>query len=323
MAYVDRPIINTRNNRMKIVFVLNPIAGGSSARRKRQRLIEALTVSDLEYEIRYTEHRCHASQIARAAAEAGHAVVAVGGDGTAHEVASGIMESGDDVPMGVLPTGTGNDFAKMLDVPDTLETTLQSFQAGHCTRIDAGQIQWDGPTGAGMGNFINIGGTGFDAKVAAAASSFKLLTGTLRYVVSVLGTLRSWEAPEASVKFSVGSDVVYSYTGRLFLVLAGNGVCSGGGFYLTPGASIIDGMLDTCIIRDISIFRVLTLMPAALRGNHGSAGEVTIERVERVHIESKVPLPIQADGEILTQGATEIEIRVMPGALRILLPVRM
>lgn len=308
---------------MKVVFVLNPKAGGSSARRKRRRLIEALTESDLEYETRYTEHRCHASQIARAAAEAGHAIVAVGGDGTAHEVASGILDSGADVPMGVLPMGTGNDFAKMFDVPDTIETSLQSFQAGICTRIDCGHIQWDGPTGAGVGHFINIGGTGFDAKVAAAASSFKLLTGTTRYVASVLRTLRNWEAPEASVRFSVGSDVVYSYTGRLFLVLAGNGVCSGGGFYLTPEASIIDGLLDTCIIRDIAITRVLTLMPAALRGKHGRAGEVSIEKAEHVHIKSNVPLPIQADGEILTQGATEIEIRVVPAALRMLLPVRM
>lgn len=323
MAYVGQVIVFTGSVRMKLIFVLNPKAGGSSARRKRRRLVEALTFSDLDYEIRYTEHPRHALHLSRTAAEAGHAVVAVGGDGTVHEVASGIIESGADVPMGVLPMGTGNDFAKMLDIPRTLVKTLQFIDTSKCARIDYGQIQWDSPTGAGTGHFVNIGGTGFDAKVAAAASSFKFLTGTLRYAASVLGTLRRWEAPEVTVQSYLRDEVVYTYDGPLFLVLAGNGVCSGGGFFLTPGASILDGMLDVCVIRALPISRVLTLMPAALRGRHAGAPEVSIEKVERVHITSDVPLFIQADGEILTVGATEIEIRVVPGGLRILQPVRM
>ena len=308
---------------MRIVFVVNPRAGGWSARRKRRHLMKALALSGLNYEIRITEHRRHALHIARAAARAGHVVVAIGGDGTVHEVASGVIESGTDMPMGVVPMGTGNDFAKMFDIPHALQTSLQRFADGPSTPIDYGCITWDGPYGPGTGYFINIGGTGFDAKVAAGASAFKFLTGTPRYVASVLRTLRSWQAPEAVVRFYSGADLVHSYDGPMFLVLAGNGICSGGGFYLTPAASITDGMLDVCMIRNLSIRRVLTLMPAALKGNHVLAPEVTIKKVEHVTVASSVPLPVQADGEILTESATEIEIRVVPAGLRILLPVRM
>lgn len=308
---------------MKFVFVVNPRAGGLSARRSRRRLADLLAASDLEHEIQITQHAGHAFSIARIAAEAGSAVVAVGGDGTAHDVASGIIESGVDVPMAMLPMGTGNDFAKMLDVPVSLESALYELSYGRCARVDYGSISWSGPAGTGSGYFINIGGAGFDAKVAAAASSFKLLTGTPRYVAAVLRTLRSWRAPRVLIDLFVEDETVYSYHGPLFLALVGNGVCSGGGFYLTPDASILDGMLDACIIRGVSVPRVLTLLPRALSGTHVHAPEVQMEKIDRMSINSSQALAIQADGEILTEEAYQLEIGVVPAGLRILGPVRM
>lgn len=307
---------------MKFVFILNPAAGGAFARRRRSRLVETLRSSGLDYEIASTEGPRHALRLARSAAEAGSAVIAVGGDGTAHEVASGIIESGANVPMAVLPTGTGNDFAKMLDVPRSDGATVRLLAEGRSERIDYGRVSWAGPSGSGTGYFINICGTGFDAKVAAAASDFKWLAGTPRYVASVLRTLRRWKAPTVEIVLSTDEESVYSFRGPLFLAMAGNGRCSGGGFYLTPRASIVDGRIDVCVIRDVSVRRVLSLMPRALKGRHVGAPEVSIEKVGRMVIAAANPLPIQADGEILTDRATEIEITVVPGGIRMLLPVK-
>lgn len=307
---------------MKFVFILNPTSGSSSARRHRARLLDALHASGLEYEVGFTEHRNHARRLARSAAERGCSVVAVGGDGTAHEVASGVIESGADVPMSVIPMGTGNDFAKMLDLPDTDAALLRGLAEGRSQMIDYGRIAWRGPGDSGVGYFINIGGTGFDAKVAAAVSRFKWLTGTPRYVASVLHTLRGWQAPTVDLRLSHSGRTVYTFEGPLFLALAGNGMCSGGGFYLTPNASITDGALDACIIRDVSVARVLSLMPRALKGRHVGAAEVRIEKTEHLRITTGTPIPVQADGEILAEEATEIDIAVVPSGLRILLPVK-
>lgn len=308
---------------MKFAFILNPVAGGFAARRSRSRLLQALRSSGIDYEVEFTEGRGHAMHLARSAAERGFAVVAAGGDGTAHEVASGIIQSGSDVPMAVIPMGTGNDFAKMFELPGSEAEFLQRLADGHSQAIDYGQITWQGPCGAGVDYFINIGGTGFDARVAMAASRFKWLTGTPRYVASVLRTLNGWRAPDVELHLSRGGVTVHAYTGRLFLAMAGNGACSGGGFYLTPHASICDGMLDACIISDVSTARVLWLLPKALNGRHLAASQVHVEKTERMIIKSETPLPVQGDGELLSEGATEIVMEIVPNGLRTLLPVKM
>ncbi len=322
LAYVARPDPRTLHSRMKFVFIVNPKAGGLAAARRRRRLLDALTSSELEFVIKLTEHRHHALELARAAADEGSAAIAVGGDGTAHEVASGVIESGRGTPFGVLPCGTGNDFAKMLVLPESPVKTADFLTKGSVERVDYGVIEWDGPDGPGRATFINIGGTGFDAKVAAAAPAFKYLSGTPRYLASVLRTLNGWRAPNATVTLEVGGTVVYSLEGPLFMALAGNGRCSGGGFYLTPAALIDDGRLDGCIIRNAPVPRILTLIPRALKGKHVGQPEVALHKMDRMLVTTSEPLPVQADGEILAERATEVVVHIVPGGLNILLPVK-
>lgn len=307
---------------MKFVFIVNPKAGGAAAARRRRRFLNALTSSGLDFEIKQTERRRHALDLARAAADAGSAVVAVGGDGTAHEVASGIIASGGGAPFAVLPMGTGNDFAKMLVLPDPAQRIADTFTNARLEAVDYGIINWDGPDGPGRGFFINIGGTGFDAKVAAAAPAFKYLRGTPRYIAAVLRTLHGWVAPEATVLLEADGAIPYTFEGSLFLAMAGNGICSGGGFYLTPDASIVDGRLDACVIRDAPIPRILTLIPRALAGKHVGQPEVAIHKMERMIVKTSAPLPVQADGEILAERATAVSIEVVAGGLNLLLPVK-
>lgn len=316
-----KPGLATRDA-VQFFFILNPTAGGSLARRRRARLMDALASSKIDYDVGFTERRRHAYDLARLAAKKGFAVVAVGGDGTAHEAASGIIDSGADVPLAVIPMGTGNDFVKMLDMPDDDLHLLRMIAEGHFYRVDYGRISWTGPEESGLGYFINIGGFGFDAETAAAASRFKWLAGTARYAAAVLRTLVGWSAPLVDLSLVRDGQTVYRFDGSLFLALAGNGKCSGGGFYLTPAARIDDGMLDVCVIRDLSIARVLTLMPRALNGRHVYAEEVRMERASCVRMTSSTPLAVQADGEILTENATRIEIDVIPAGLRLLIPVK-
>lgn len=307
---------------MRFVVIVNPKSGGAAAARRRRRLVNALAASELDYVIRLTERRRHAEELSRNAAEEGCSVVAVGGDGTVHEVASGIITSGRHSPLAVVPVGTGNDFTKMLVPPENPESVPGILRDARVEAVDYGVIDWDGPDGSGHGYFINIGGTGFDAKVAASAADFKYLAGTPRYVAAVLKTLRRWKAPHGRVVVQEAERDVYTFDGDLFLALVGNGRCSGGGFYLTPDASIVDGRLDGCVIRDAPVRRLLTLMPMALRGKHVGQPEVAVHKMERMTVAMTEPMPVQADGEILSDRATRVSMHVVPGGLNVLLPVK-
>lgn len=308
---------------MFITFIVNPRAGGGVLRRRMRRFAAALPHSGLQYDVQTTAYRGHAVDLAREAAKRSDVVVAVGGDGTVNEVVSGMVQSGRPVHLGVIPAGTGNDFAKMLSIPRDPAAALSALRRGVPTHVDYGRVRWTGKEDEGEAVFVNAAGTGIDAHVAAAASRIRLLGGTPRYVAAVLKTLRIWSAPYVTV--AVEQDGERREIGRSehLLILAGNGKCAAGGFYLTPDARIDDGKLDACVVRDASLGRILQLIPAVLRGGrHRDAPEVTLARADRLVVHSASPLPIQADGEVLTSDALKITFEVVVGGLSVIQPVK-
>lgn len=301
---------------MHVTAILNPTAGGGSAGRRRGAVAAALAAAGLDAQVRCTTHPGHAVELAAEAAAASEAVIAVGGDGTVQEVSRGLLASGHDTPLAVLPLGTGNDFAKMLRLPrGGLRAAARALATALPTRVDVGRVVWE-EGGRRERLFINAVGLGFDARVADVAADFKHLPGLAAYLAAVFHTLRRWQAPGVVLH----ADGAVLYEGRLFLVTAGNGVSSGGGFYLTPEASLTDGLLDVCLIEDVRRSRVFQLIPRALVGRHGTAPEVHTRRAAHLHLTADAPLFIHTDGEVLTKSATTVDIWLEAGRLPVLMP---
>lgn len=249
----------------------------------------------------------------------------MGGDGTIHEVVSGLVAAGGRANLAFIPAGTGNDFAKMFDVPGTVEETLKLIIATGPRRIDYGRLTWDGPDGSGSELFVNVAGVGIDAKVAAAAAGFKLLRGTPRYVAAVPHSLWTWQSPVSRIDLYGSGRKVAALEEQVLLALVANGRCAAGGLYLylTPNASIVDGRLDACVVRSAPMGRILSLLARVWKGaRHENEPEVTLRPVDAVEMSSTVPVPVQADGEVLTQRATSIRFDVAAGGLTVVLPVK-
>lgn len=302
---------------MRYAFIMNPAAGHGRAGRRRKRLEGVLEAAGLDYTLLLTEGPGHAAALARQAAEGGEVVVAVGGDGTVQEVVRGVVASGAEVHLGVLPMGTGNDFVKMLGMPRSVPAAVEALARTRPKAVDYGLVRWEGDEGGAETPFVNAVGVGFDARVAEAAAALKYLPGLAGYLAAALRTLRCWRPPVVQVVAEAGG---LRYSGPLFLITAGNGICSGGGFFLTPEASAVDGLLDVCLIEGLAPGRVLQLIPRVLRGRHGTAAEVHLCRAAALQITSEVPLPVHADGEVLTGAARRIEIRAVAGGLSVLAP---
>lgn len=305
---------------MHHVIILNPFARNGRAGKQRALLAAALQRVGLSFEIWQTEGPGHGVELAQRAAEAGAAVVAAGGDGTIQEVSRGVIENGSAVPLGVIPMGTGNDFVKMLGMPKSVDATAQALAKAVPRAVDYGLAHWWEEGERRSRPFMNAMGAGFDAAVARRAASLKYLPGITGYLAAVVRTLRQWEGPTVLVRTGSVSSEEILYEGPLLLVTVANGVSSGGTFYLTPDASIIDGHLDVCVVEQTSPRRILQVLPKAMKGRHVAEREVHTARVIRLQIEAETGLPVHADGELLAARAQRIEVDVVPGGLTILMP---
>ena len=325
--------------------LLNPVARGGRNRHLRAPLLDALARAGLDAEVTETAGRGHAERLARSSGREGRLVVAAGGDGTVHEVVNGL--DGTDGTLGVLPLGTGNDFARALGVPRGLGPAVQAIAEAPTRRVDLGRVSWADDRGEHRRAFANCVGVGFDARAAALAAETKWLGGRAAYLAAVLKTLWAWRRPEVHVRVRTEDAVpaalalavgagdgdrrpeptgdrgpeAIDYAGPFFLCEVGNGPSMGGGFLLTPDARPDDGWLDVCLARHLTLSRALTLLPQTFAGRHVGAPEITMGRARRLSLavtaSGAVGVGVQADGEPLADRASAVEVEVAPGALAV------
>jgi len=305
---------------VRFAIILNPAARNGRAGRVRDGLEASLARRGADATIVETSAPKHATELASTLGRSFDAVVAVGGDGTAHEVARGLR--GTTTPMGVIPAGTGNDFAHALGMPDDIDDAVAALLAAPTRPVDLGRVRWQETIGHDVpwkeDVFVNCLGAGFDGQVAMTVPRFKWMGGNLAYLAAVMRCLRSWERPHAEV--TVDGQVLYA--GPLYFISVCNGHSIGGGFLMTPAAVIDDGHLDHCIVRGMPVLRVLRLLPQTFSGSHIHAPEVAMGTLMRLAAGSATALPMQADGEVITEGAHSVEVEVLPGAIRALMPGR-
>jgi len=255
---------------------------------------------------RVTWEKGDAAGYARDAAEAGaDAVVAVGGDGTVNEVLNGL--SGFDVPMGIIPMGTANDFARQADIPLDVDHAMDVILRRKPRRVDTAELNGR--------RFLNVSTAGVGAEATAETSTAaKGALGPLAYALTGLKKLAGLEAKRATFT-GPGFDRTVD-----FLVFAvGNARLTGGGTAVTPEASVTDGLLDLCIVEKMPRTEFARLALKIKRGEHLEEDGVTYVQIPAVTVESaRRPITVNVDGE--SQHLHRLEYRARPMDLLLYLP---
>ena len=293
------------------MFIVNPVAGRGRVERAQAVLHAARGGEGADaLEVAFTERPGDAVRLAQDAAAAEYdPVVAVGGDGTVHEVVNGLLRFRGSIPsLAVIPTGTGNDFARSVGIPTSVREALDLVvgSAGALRPIDTARV--------GNRYFVGVAGAGFDARVAKAvnAAPNRMKVGALPFVYYTLREIVRNRNPELTVDLDGGARVL---TQRSLLVAVANCRFSGGGMQLAPDAEPDDGLLDVCLIGDASATEVVRLLPSVFSGGHVRHPKVSIQRAATVRVSGPAGVEAQADGELI--GGLPLEISVVPRGLRV------
>jgi YegS/Rv2252/BmrU family lipid kinase len=261
----------------------------------------------VDFEVLWTQRRGHAETLAREAVREGVGlVVAAGGDGTVHEVASGLLSA--EAALGILPCGSGNGLARALGMPLDLRRACRALLTARVRRIDAGRVN--------ARPFFATAGVGLDALVAARYEGSER-RGLLPYVALTTRTFLTRVPEEVTLTLDAGPPLA----ARPILLTVANTEQYGGGAIIAPGARPDDGLLDICLIEDVPLFRALLHAPRLFTGAIHRMRGVRLFRAASVQIVRPAPGPLQMDGEAL-QGEAALSVQVLPGALKVAAPLK-
>ncbi len=307
----------------RVKVILNPYSGRGRGARARPRICAALEQAGVAFDLAETASMGHGVTLARDARSQGYpTVVAVGGDGTISEVMNGLAQAtppGEIVgKLGVIPLGTGNDFADMVGCARSIEAAVRVIAAGKTRRIDLGHARIHDGTEVVERYFDNNVGIGFEAWVTLESYKIKWLSGTFLYIVAALRAIRSYQSRLMMLDWESGNGESGRYAEKILLVSIGNSRRTGGGFYLTPQAQMDDGLLDVVFAHALPQWRILSLLPKALFGKHIGDPAVTMVRCRRLNLACSAGTPVHLDGEVVAPNATSVAIELQPGRLEVI-----
>ncbi len=234
-------------------------------------------------------------------------IVCVGGDGTIGNVADAILTSSSDTRLGVIPAGTGNDFAKTLGTAGaSLEVVARRSVESSGTRVDVGRVE--------DRFFLNSCGFGFDVAVLQELADTRWLSGRAVYLYSALRQLRRFRGVNVAIQSSSAKRERSLY----MMVLIANGPYFGGAFLIAPTATITDGCLDAIAVADTSSVKRLGMLGAATSGAHTTSRAVSVERAPEFTLGfDDVPF-YETDGELHRAESATVTLRCVPRALRVI-----
>ncbi len=300
----------------KYHFILNPVAGRGRAYKAIKKIRSLLREKNVNHTFSITSAPKHATQLAKDAQKDYDVIVAIGGDGTVNEVMNGIINS--QTKFGVIPLGSGNDFAKAVKMPHNLIDAIDIILGNKHIIADIGKVI----THRLVDNkieiyderyFINGIGIGFDASVAYESSKIKRLRGLPLYISALFRALLKYK----TLNFLVKLDEL-RLKSKYFLIAIGNGVSAGGGFYLTPDAKLDDKRFDVCYVDPVGIFKILKIFPSVLKGLHGRYKEVNFTHARNIEVSSEQKFFVHADGEIVGNNVNSVEISLIPAAIQVI-----
>ncbi len=302
----------------KVKLILNPMAdmgrGWKAANDLRP------IVQEFQGDISWsgTVYPTHATELAKqAAAEGCDLVIALGGDGTAHEVVNGLMQIPEAKRpiMGVVPIGSGNDFAHALGVPKKPDHALvHALQAETVSPIDIGVMTDEG---SGRKEFFdNTVGAGFDAVVTIRSHKLPIVKGFLMYLTAVIQTIILNHNP-AKIQFQSETE---SWEDRVLMTTICNGGREGGGFLISPDSKIDDGVLQFLNVKKVSRGMMFRLVPEFMKGTHLRFPATQLGTFKKLRMQSDRPLYIHADGEVFTSFGSDVRnitFEILPQALKV------
>lgn len=299
----------------RTLLVVNPrSANGTTARVWPSLLARARAVLG-GAEAVLTEGPFHAAELARRGLRDGFdRIVAVGGDGTNHEVVNGFFDRGrpvrPDASFACIPRGTGCDFLRTFGLSRDPEALLDRMARSSPRPIDVGWMRCAGSRGVEERAFLNIADFGIGGRTVARVNrTTKSMGGLMSFLFGTLGTFASWKGERVRMRFDGGSWEERAITG----VNVANGQFFGGGMRIAPEARLDDGLFDVVIVDDMPKLSLLRGMPALYRGRHLGRSRVTLRRARRVEAEADGEVLIDADGE--QPGRLPAVFELLPGAL--------
>jgi diacylglycerol kinase (ATP) len=290
------------------LLVMNPAAGRRHGRDPAS-VLAAFRRHGLEAELVLTERRGHARDLIRERGEEFDSIVVVGGDGSIHETIQALDL--ERHRLGLVPWGTGNDFAYALGWPRDLEACIRRIASGSERRVDLGWFEIEHPGGSIEGRFHNSVGFGFEALVNAESHRVQYLKGPAVYVWAFLKTLPRYRSYRIELEYGD-----HRHSGDVLLFAIGNGRRVGGAFHFFPEASLEDGLLDLLFTDRIPPFRIPAVFSTLMRERHGGAERFQNARAAGFTVRCKDGIPVYVDGEFLTLQATLARLRCLPGVLR-------
>jgi YegS/Rv2252/BmrU family lipid kinase len=297
----------------KIKIILNPMADMGNAWRVARDL-RSITEQHGGIDWSGTVYPGHAIELAKQA-DGYDMVIAMGGDGTVHEVMNGLMQISEDKRpvLGVVPVGSGNDFGHGINASTKSTEALKRAIDGEATTVDLGVMTSE------QGRreyFDNTLGIGFGAMVTIRSHKLPILRGFLMYLTAVIQTIIFEHNP---IKMQIETDEEKWEDSVIYLVLC-NGPREGGGFLIAPEAKIDDGIFHYAMITNVSRLMMFRIVPEVMKGTHGRFKQVKMGTCKKFTLTADRPLYIHADGEIFSGPGTDlrkVSIEILPKALKI------
>lgn len=316
----------TTDNFLPLVIV-NPKSASGSTDARWARIASDLRTNFGPFSVEFTRAPGDAMTLAEEAANSGsQLIIACGGDGTINEIANGILNSGEDVELGVLPSGTGGDFRRTLGIPDSTAEAAAILCKGETRTMDVGKVTFCDHAGIEVSRyFVNVSSVGLAPHIVERVKSTtafdwlpaKSLRGRANFAVSTLQEILDLEPALVRVRFDDGDE----HTLQTIAFCVANSRYFGGGMMIAPKAKINDGLFDVVNIGDLGTAKILLNAYSIYRGTHEEIPEVKSTRASRVEISAADPsktILLETDGEL--PGKLPATYEIGPSALRVRVP---
>lgn len=314
------------------LVIVNPASAGGATGEGWGRAASDLRTHFGAFQPLFTEKRGDGRVIAAREARAGRRlIIACGGDGTISEVACGILESGADAELGVLPSGTGGDFRRTLEIPTRTADAAHALRAGRTVRVDAARVEFENESGVGESRFfVNVASCGLGGEVVRRAAESGARTSMERGASLLLGGKGAYALASVSAALSFENPrVLLSLDGKperrvtIANLCVANARYFGGGMKIAPRAKLTDGLLDVVVVGDMGAPAIFANAYKLYLGTHLGMREVGHAHARRISVrpaDEGVTVLLEIDGELA--GRLPATFEVEPKALKLRVPDR-
>jgi len=305
-------------NKSNWIAIINLAAGGGKTKKDWPKIEKILRKEGIGFEPFFTDRRLHASIIARNKIKEGYSkIIVVGGDGTMNEVINGVFAQErihtTEVMLGMISVGTGNDWARMFNIPADYEGAVRTIMEQKTFIQDAGLVTYRKNGKAWNRYFINIAGLGFGARVVERSNRMKDKgkSGPALYFYNIFLSLIKYKAKKAAIEMD-GT----TFTRKVFSLNVGIGKYNGGGMIQVPHAIADDGLYSITLIKKMGKLNVLANVKRLYNGRIVQHSRVETYMARTLQIDGSTPLHLETDGETLGHGP--VSFQIIPKSVRVI-----